>query len=65
MSSELPDRRAIEQALRACGLSHRAARKFIAAGWRALVTESEAEAAELRDQLEDLRGALAQQVPKE
>jgi hypothetical protein len=54
----LPSRREIEIALRAAGLSHRQARKFISAGWPALVSARQAELDELRAQLEDLRSSI-------
>ena len=52
--ANLPERRAIKQALRAAGLSDRQVRALLAHGWAGLVTETEAEAAELRDELEAL-----------
>jgi hypothetical protein len=51
----LPDRKTLKQALRAAGLSNRQTRALLERGWRGLVTESEAEAAKLRDRLEELR----------
>ncbi len=56
--SELPDRRAVEQALRAAGLSHRQARKFIAAGWSVLVGQIEAERLDLAERLAELQSQL-------
>lgn len=56
--ADLPDRRAVEAALREAGLSHRQARKFVSAGWRALVDATEAEAIELRQRIADLEAAL-------
>ncbi len=47
--AESPTRRDVERALRECGLSHRQARKFISAGWSALVGEQQAELDELRE----------------
>ena len=57
---ELPTRKAVEQALRQIGLSHRQARKFVAVGWPALVGDVQAERDELRAQLDDLAAKLAQ-----
>lgn len=57
--SDLPDRRSIERALRAAGLSHRQARKFISAGWPSLVDEARAEVDELQAQLEAMRESMA------
>ena len=54
----LPTRRDIEVALRAAGLSHRQARKFIGLGWRALVDEHQLEFDELSAQLDALRDNL-------
>jgi hypothetical protein len=54
----LPDRRRVKDALRAVGLSNRQVQAFLRGGWGALVSEAEAEAAELRDQLDQLRGAF-------
>jgi hypothetical protein len=56
--SDAPDRKAAKEALRAAGFSNRQIKALLASGWRGLVTEGEAEAAELRDTLEALRGSL-------
>ena len=53
-----PERKKVKEALRAAGLSNRQAKALLANGWRGLVAESEAEAAELRDRLEELGGIL-------
>jgi uncharacterized protein (DUF1697 family) len=55
----LPERKTVKQALRAAGLSNRQVKALLASGWGGLVTEAEAEAAELRDTLEALRGSLS------
>jgi uncharacterized protein (DUF1697 family) len=55
----LPERKDVKAALRAAGLSNRQVKALLASGWRGLVSESEAEAAELRDQIEALRGSLS------
>ena len=57
--SDAPDRRAAKDALRAAGFSNRQVKALLAHGWRGLVAEAEAEAAELRDTLEALRGSLS------
>lgn len=57
-SNGLPSRRDVEAALRALGLSHRQARKFVAAGWPALVGETQAELDEMRALLEEVTGTL-------
>ncbi len=57
-NDKLPSRRGVESALRQAGLSHRQARKFVAAGWRALQSEAECETAELRERLADLERLL-------
>jgi hypothetical protein len=54
----LPDRKAVKHALRALALSNRQTRALLERGWRGVVSESEAEAAELREQIEQLRGAF-------
>ena len=54
----LPARKSVKDALRASGLSDRQVRALLARGWSALVGESEAEADELRDALEQLREQL-------
>ena len=56
--ADLPDRKTIKDALRATGLSNRQIRAFFARGWRGVVPEVEAEAAELREQLAEYRGSL-------
>jgi hypothetical protein len=45
----LPDRPAVEKALRECGLSSRQAKKLLSGGWRLIVDENEALLAELDD----------------
>jgi hypothetical protein len=54
----LPERRDVKDALRAAGLSNRQVDALLRAGWRGLVSESEAEAAELRDALAALTVAV-------
>nr|WP_145545767.1 hypothetical protein [Variovorax boronicumulans] len=54
----IPERRLIERALRDAGLSRVHAKRFISAGWPALVDARRAEADELRSQLEELRETL-------
>lgn len=54
----LPDRKHVKDALRAAGLSNRQVRAFLASGWRGLVSDTEAETAELRDRLDELSGLL-------
>lgn len=61
---DLPSRRDIEAKLREAGLSHRQARRFLNSGWRALVDETSAEAAELRDRLADLELRLSADARK-
>jgi len=58
---DTPSRRDVERALRSAGLSHRQARKLLAAGWRDVVGEAQAEAEELRAELEELRASIAVQ----
>jgi len=53
----LPERKAVRDALRAAGLSSRQANALLRDGWRGIVGASEAEAAELRDQLAALANA--------
>lgn len=53
-TENLPPRRDVEHALRAAGLSNRQARKFVSAGWRALVSETEAELEDVKALLEDV-----------
>ena len=57
---ELPERKAVKDALRSLGLSNRQVDAVLRGGWRALVGESQAEAAELRDKLAELQAALQQ-----
>lgn len=52
-----PTRRDLEKALRDAGLSHRQARKFVSAGWPAIVGDEQAELDEMRD----LLGRLSRQ----
>jgi hypothetical protein len=59
LTAALPDRRTIERALRAAGLSSRQAKRFVSAGWPALVGEAQAEVDELTAELAELREALA------
>jgi uncharacterized protein (DUF1697 family) len=54
----LPTRKAIKQALQTLGLSNRQCKALLASGWKGLVDEIEAEAAELRERLEELGGIL-------
>ena len=56
--ADLPDRKTIKDALRATGLSNRQIRAFFERGWRGVVPEAEAEAAELREQMAELRESL-------
>ena len=55
---ELPPRKEVKAALRELGLSNRQVDAVLRHGWRGLVSESEAEAAELREQLESLNARL-------
>ena len=55
---DLPERRAVKDALRAAGLSVRQVDALLRQGWRGLVGETEAETAELREKLSELRAAL-------
>lgn len=50
----LPERAAVKQALRRCGLSDRQVRALLVNGWKGLVGEAQAEADDLRDQLAEL-----------
>jgi hypothetical protein len=59
LSDGLPSRKSAKEALRAAGFSNRQIKALLASGWRGVVTESEAEAAELQDTLEALRGSLS------
>ncbi len=52
----LPDRKVVKGALRQAGLSSRQVDALLRHGWRALVGETQAEAVELREQLDALRG---------
>lgn len=54
----LPTVRTLERALVAAGLSNRQARKFAAAGWRAIASEEQAEVAELLDLVEAMSEKL-------
>lgn len=58
MSDGLPSRKTVKEALRGLGLSNRQVRALLEHGWRGLVTDTEAENAELLDRLEELRGAF-------
>ena len=49
----------MKDALHAAGLSNRQVKALLAGGWGRVVSESEAEAAELREQLEALRGTFS------
>ncbi len=60
--SNAPSRRDVEAALREAGLSHRQARKFVAAGWPSLVGEAQAEAEEIRERIETLENLLKGRV---
>jgi hypothetical protein len=51
-------RKSLKEMLRAAGFSNRQTRALLERGWRGLVTETEAEAAELRDRLDELDGIL-------
>jgi hypothetical protein len=53
-----PDRKAAKAALRAAGFSNRQVKALLADGWRGLVDESQAEADDLRDELEALRSTF-------
>lgn len=55
----LPDRKDVKGALRQAGLSARQVDALLRHGWRALVGETEAEAIELREQLDALRDQFA------
>lgn len=55
---EIPPRKVAEKALRDAGYSHRVARKIVAVAWPHVVGEAQAEAEELRAELEDLTRAL-------
>lgn len=55
----LPDRKIVKDALREAGLSSRQVDALLRRGWSALVGASEAESAELRDQLAALRQSFA------
>lgn len=55
---DLPERREVKRALRDAGLSTRQVDALLRAGWRGLVGEAEAEAAELRERLADLQRTL-------
>ena len=57
--STVPERRAVKTALRQAGLSARQVDALLRSGWSGLVGESEAESAELRDQLAALRQSFA------
>jgi len=60
----VPEREAVKTALRSIGLSSRQVRALLEHGWRGLVSEAEAEAAELKDQLDALRSSLSgERVP--
>lgn len=63
MSDGLPDRRSIERALKAAGLSGRQAKRFVSAGWASLVHEAQAEIDELAAELAELRESLARRAP--
>lgn len=58
---ELPPRKEVKAALRELGLSARQVDAVLRHGWRGLVSESEAEAAELREQLESLNSKFTRQ----
>ena len=55
---DLPERKAIKDALRACGLSDRQVRALLAKGWAALVGETKAENVELQERLAELIGRM-------
>lgn len=55
----LPERKTVRDALRAAGLSDRQVRALLRDGWRALTSASESEAAELREQLDELSKRLS------
>ena len=59
MQRTVPERKTVKAALRAAGLSARQADALLRGGWSALVGATEAESAELRDQLAALRQAFA------
>jgi hypothetical protein len=60
----VPERREVKAALRAAGLSNRQADALLRSGWRGLVDASEAEAAELRDQLAALKASMGAGLAK-
>lgn len=53
-----PSRPEIEKVLREAGLSVRQAKRLLSEGWRGVVGEREAEAAELRDRMVELESLL-------
>jgi hypothetical protein len=56
--SNTPPRKDVKAALRSIGLSNRQVRALLERGWRGLVDESQAEADDLRDELEALRSTF-------
>ena len=55
---DLPERREVKRVLRGLGLSARQVDALLRSGWRGLVGEVQAEAAELRDRLAELQRTL-------
>ncbi len=61
---DIPSRRDVEKALRTVGLSHRQSRKMLSASWKLVVGEAQAEAEELRQELEDLKNLFCSSTAK-
>lgn len=61
----LPSRKIVKGALRQAGLSNRQIDALLRSGWSGLVGESAAEALELREQLDALRGQFAIAPPSD
>ena len=62
--ANLPERKAVKEALRAVGLSDRQAQALLARGWAALVGESQAEVDEIREQLDAINVSIASRVDR-
>lgn len=60
VNRNVPERRAVKQALRELGLSDRQVRALLSGGWKSLVGERDAEVEELKEALADMCASLVE-----
>ena len=58
-SRQIPERRDVKAALRGLGMSSRQVNALLRTGWQGLVGETQAELAELREQLAELKQRIS------